>query len=1365
MLEAITPGDNIYNYRYNLQKKSNISLNYNNQYRKINALPVIKTFKDQMTATEDIRTCFNFNNSKIRNVNETTLLFNLIKNDNSPTTISNNLVTNNINKINSNFFYNRNNKLKSIPQKKLTKSNSSTYMNPIKSINSNKSFTVLNFPGNNFNPMNNKKLKHSFSQPKFGITQEYFEKNKCNFLMLKYTGIDNSKNEIKKKKYLLINPHKVINSLKNYSMPNDVYGTKLIDVIQQRINSGSYHNYRFNFSHQYQSIQISNNNNQSSRNINNNFTVNKNSKLIEEKKNTEQKKFNGDFMKDIYDNFLLPGADNKYNYTVHKIFLSHVLEKVCKKMVEIRAKNNKVITKEEIRKEYCNEVDNLRNSIITGQDYNIINKVYNINNNLNIISIDLGRNYLKFNDMGIIDESQEGNLKNTSIDDRDKDKQDLTLNILSQFDKSHISEINKKQTLESIETKYKKIHKKNNDELLSNIKDTMNLSNQSFSIHDSFINLYFKKIKLNSTKYRNNITSNKFYLKKKMMHSRPMTKRSYFEEEDELNNVEKFILNTKKIRYALNIKEKKDERNLSFDSEGNIKNYFEVGMKLNPVFFDDIYDQLREQYNKNNNIKEKYEKNEMVKEILKFYMYKKGINLKFNEPICKKYLSLIIPKSKKKIDKNQTKIKYTEKNKAKQEKKIIQDISKLMHKKINIKKGKFISVNENTKKKTDKHRKNRTEDNFYQKNMTRNINKEFYSIKSNNEKILLTENNYIEMETNSSEFSDLPSELDSEIFEMIKKKQEQKNREAEEGIYASQTGGTKRKGGDFIITKPQNKKKEKKEEEKKLNDKEKKEEEDKDDKGGNLNLFLDKDERGEIDEKKKEENIKKKEEKTNEKNILKKKLIEDIRQKNKSIEKSKLNEDNNLDKKNKEISEKSKQKNDTEKNKNKNIVNKKITKSTSDITENKTSHTTKTRKDDTTSILSPSKKQKNETEEKETFIKKQAKKKTEKKPKEGAQSSKKEKQKQKNADIEIPDLINKNKIKQSDEELLYNNIKINKNNISTENDKSIDNKDSKENPEFSLNNDIKNISPTLEDKNINNINDSSKNPTSDHLSMVGVMNAINLKQKINKSNIKNNEEESKEKSDMSNISHEDEEITKAKEKKNTSFYNESRNNKILMDIIITEEKKIQKHKRGSSPIIDQSKNYVRIIQFLEKYKKENIKYKNEIKKREKTQKDNDTNSLQSNATHDSFEEEIDEKREERRKRKTRKTKGVDVRQFFFDENIIKDIEKKEKKISEKLPLIFPKREPWEGKFKNFKLYINKLKGMNQDEFKYDLFKFLHEEEKIDFSQKEKLNMVDRINKYKAFINNSKKNKLLYNKFHSSRILFTPGCIFNTDNIF
>ena len=41
------------------------------------------------------------------------------------------------------------------------------------------------------------------------------------------------------------------------------------------------------------------------------------------------------------------------------------------------------------------------------------------------------------------------------------------------------------------------------------------------------------------------------------------TRRTYIEQEEELNNVEKFILNTKKLRYALNIKEYKDKRNLS----------------------------------------------------------------------------------------------------------------------------------------------------------------------------------------------------------------------------------------------------------------------------------------------------------------------------------------------------------------------------------------------------------------------------------------------------------------------------------------------------------------------------------------------------------------------------------------------------------------------------------------------------------------------------------------------------------------------------------------------------------------------------------------------------------------------------------
>ena len=34
---------------------------------------------------------------------------------------------------------------------------------------------------------------------------------------------------------MVLNSHKIINSLKSISMPNDNYGTKLIDIIQQRI--------------------------------------------------------------------------------------------------------------------------------------------------------------------------------------------------------------------------------------------------------------------------------------------------------------------------------------------------------------------------------------------------------------------------------------------------------------------------------------------------------------------------------------------------------------------------------------------------------------------------------------------------------------------------------------------------------------------------------------------------------------------------------------------------------------------------------------------------------------------------------------------------------------------------------------------------------------------------------------------------------------------------------------------------------------------------------------------------------------------------------------------------------------------------
>ena len=1347
MLQAITPSDDIYDFRYNLQKKSNI---LNNPYQRINILPVIKTFKDQTTSTDDVKTCMNFNNQKNKNVNETSLSLNITKRGSTLTSFSNN--GSNINyQIRPKFFFNKNFKLKSLPPK-LIKSNSSSNMN---TLTSNRTLGILNIPAQT---SQKRVLKQSASQPKLNINKEYFENNKCNYLVLKYTGIDKSKNEIKKKKYLVINSHKVINSLKSYSMPNDIYGTKIIDIIQQRINSGYYRNYKINFSQKYQSIQLRQNDTINNKTINTKQKSNK----------KEEQKFDGNFLKDIYDKFLLPGPDNKYNYTIHKIFLSQVLEKVFKKMVEIRDKSNKVVTKEEIRQEFNNEVDNLRNTLLTGKDFKIINNIYNINNNLNIVSIELGRNQ-KLNDMGVIDESVEKSaLMNSTLEERDKDKQSYTSNFFDIVNKTIKDDKSKRQTLENVESNYKIIHKEDNNKLLSDLKDKMRISNKSTSIHDTFLNFYINKLKLNSKKFKNKISTGGRYSKRKYIPA--LTSSDYYEQEEELNNVQKFILNTKKLRYTLNIKEKEEkenERNLSYDAEGNVKNYFEVGLKLNQYFFEDILDEIEEQYYINNHVYEKVSKNEMLKEILKYYLHKKGVNLKFNDKISKKYLSELFPKTKKTTIKKQKKEKSKKKPKKEKEKRLITEIAKKIHKKIHIKIGRALSSKDN---KYDKNRQNNTEDNFYQKKRYRIKNNDFYWVRLfKNEKQQQTEHSYLEIETNSSEFSDLPSEVDSEVFEMIKKKKEKeknKDKDVEEGLYGSQPE-SRNKGGDFIINNYTNKTKEKKEEEEEKKENEEIDNKDKDKDRSkkntdNLNAFLNINEKGEIEEKTKE---KPKEEK--------KYVTVPKKEDNKDKQKQPVKE--KQEKKDKEKADKNKDiksiLNDDKKNKDINI-----NKSNSIIE----SDTSKSKKDDSNSniitskntvikldIKSPIKKKMikkeleriTEEENKETkatnkIITEKTVKKETKETKETKEEKKetKEKKEEKKEEKKVPvindkTIFNNNK-KEKSVVSLYKNIKIEKNQNQVE---------KKENEETDKTNEIKNASPSIEEK--YNNNESSINPTSDHLSIVGVMNNINIKDKTmtNNSKIEGNKsgmEEEFESDKENNNDENSEELLDAKNKKNISFHIENNNEIMILETSDIEEKKIPGRRRRNSLSLNQSKNFKRIKFWLEKYSQEKIK-----KSKEEDEDYDDYNLFK-----DEKNWEDEGQKKERRKRKTRVSrKSVDFRQFFIDEKLNEEV--KEKKLPEKKIEYIPKKEIWEDKFRLFKLYINKLKGMNQEEFKNDLFKFLHEEDKIDFGQKERLNMVDRINKYKAFIISSKKNKLLYNRFHSSRILFAPGCIFNTDNIF
>ena len=135
----------------------------------------------------------------------------------------------------------------------MIKSNSSVNI-----INKKQALTIINIPNDklnkNINCLNNynKGLKKSSSLPKinFGNKNEIKnndnENNKFNYLNLKYNGSDNSKNDLKKKKFVVINSHKVIESLQSISMPDDHYGQKLIDILENRINSGYYRNIKFN---------------------------------------------------------------------------------------------------------------------------------------------------------------------------------------------------------------------------------------------------------------------------------------------------------------------------------------------------------------------------------------------------------------------------------------------------------------------------------------------------------------------------------------------------------------------------------------------------------------------------------------------------------------------------------------------------------------------------------------------------------------------------------------------------------------------------------------------------------------------------------------------------------------------------------------------------------------------------------------------------------------------------------------------------------------------------------------------------------------------------------------------------------------
>ena len=161
----------------------------------------------------------------------------------------------------------------------------------------------------------------------------------------------------------------------------------------------------------------------------------------------------------------------------------------------------------------------------------------------------------------------------------------------------------------------------------------------------------------------------------------------------------------------------------------------------------------------------------------------------------------------------------------------------------------------------------------------------------------------------------------------------------------------------------------------------------------------------------------------------------------------------------------------------------------------------------------------------------------------------------------------------------------------------------------------------------------------------------------------------------------------------------------------------------------------------------------------------DENKENDNKEENENEEEEESEKKERIKRQKKNINIKGVKGLFMDENNgeINDIGDIDDIEIEKIEEI-PKKLGWEQKFELFKQYVKELKNMNEEQFNYDAMKYLKENVKEDFSGKAKLSQVERINRYKAFLIQAKAKRINYNNYYTSHVIFTPGCIFNTGEL-
>ena len=707
MLSAFKPDDSVYDAKKFYKKKSMLKLKSKENLlpKKFN-LPIINNNKNTISPDKFILT-----NLKSQNIN-----LNLF--DNSHYNISNTY-----NYINNN---------------EVIKNNSI--------LNKDKKYLL----SDNILPKLEENTKNSFNQEKYKniLNNNFKEKiNKCNYLYLKYDGEENF-NGIKNQIIVRINPHKIINDLKKI-IKDKKYSEKIINDLNSNINS-DIHNKGKNFT--------SNINNLSSTNKNNNMSTNL---LTNESNNNNNNNNNIDFIKDYLngDFNILSSSDNeetdyyeKYKrmnaIKIKNIFLSDIIKNVYKHMIEIRDKNNKLIGKEEIKSEFKNQINNLRNY------FNAQIKIKNSENNMNAKA---NNSYKKMDEKKYNNKIKENKSSIYSAYNNNN------FNYYCKYKDSEEKENSKYSFKKIKKNKIDNINERDNKKLLKIFKEKLNIENY-LSIHNIYNNILnlssynneTKKEKGNELKHhktkekKNKVEMNLF--KKKILRNINL------ETKDNISNV---INKTQKMYNIPNFfrEYKNIKQNININLDNNNQYIFEMSPKLHFVDFNEIINEIQSLNNSNNNIE-----NLFYYIITDESLYDK---VKFNNSIIQKCVKLISSKIKNKANNLLKRIKKVKINKNKdiiKEIDILKNIGNKLHKKIKIKIG------------TKKHKHNLTintmnefqEDKMYKSAKYRKI--ETIKIKMEEKGINLTDGKIIETETNSSEYSDVPSYIS---YNQIKKQKEE----------------------------------------------------------------------------------------------------------------------------------------------------------------------------------------------------------------------------------------------------------------------------------------------------------------------------------------------------------------------------------------------------------------------------------------------------------------------------------------------------------------------------------------------------------------------------------------------------------------